>query len=199
MYPIAFQKNDVRLSMMGELLVESINKSFTTELTDDLLDFMAVKIDVIAKKFDSIEEFDKTLTKAESMLKFEPVSKDGEDPDIPEDVVEAFKVIAESRVKAYHLLFVSHGYAVIFNKWSKENNIDELIDTRYLFDCDNLRADYTNIYTAFIRLCARLRNRTPNPEVEGSDASYREDFRNCKILATRLRSFSMISDGKELY
>lgn len=198
LFPIAYQKTDVRLRMVGELLVESLNASFTTEITDDFLESMSIKIDAIAKKFETIEEFDKALAGAEEMLNFEPVSKDDEE-EIPEHLVESFKTIAMNRVQAYHLMFVAHGYPVIFDQWSVDNNINELIETRYLFDCDDLRADYTNIYTAFIRLCARLRNRTPNPDVEGSENQYRDDFRNCKLLATRLRSFAMIADDEEQY
>lgn len=195
--PIAIQKNDPRFREVGEVFVDALNRSFTNEISDDFLEGIAHRIDIASKKFDSIEEFDMVLNDVESQLNYEPVLKEG--AEVTEDIIESFKAIALSRVKAYRLMFVSYGYPVIYAKWADDNNINELIDTRYLFEDDELRSEYTNIYTAFIRLCAGLRNRTPDPEVEGSETKYRDDFRNCKLLVTRLRSFSMIADGEEQY
>lgn len=195
--PIAIQKNDPRFREVGGIFVDALNQSFTNEISDDFLEGIAHRIDIASKKFGSIEEFDAVLNDVESQLNYEPVMKDC--AEVTEDIIESFKAIALARVKAYRLMFVSYGYPVIYEKWADDNNINELIDTRYLFSDDDLRSEYTNIYTAFIRLCAGLRNRTPDPEVEGSEIKYRDDFRNFKLLVTRLRSFSMIADGEEQY
>lgn len=196
--PIAYKKSDVRIQKIGELLVKAINSSLTDEITDDFLVFVSSSIGRIAREFETLEEFDRALDAAESSLNFECIHTEIGDG-ITEQLIESFEIVSKARVRAYRALFIMEGYPNIFDKWSLDNNTDEIISTRYIFDCRDLSKEYETLYTEFIRLCARLRNRTPNPEIEGSDIKYREDFTHCKLLTTRLRSFEMISDSKEKY
>lgn len=179
----------------GDYLVESGN-------------FDSAKLSYIispaSKKFKTIAEFDMFISKISGCLRFQDCDDNDEAVGETKSLLDVDPNGSKEQqgiamlVTMYRDVFRYLAYQEIFDQQYHELDIETLLNSRYVFEDEDIQAEYTNLDTALVRVCGRLRN--SRLHIDDGSASldrFAENFRNLLMLQTRIRSFSYIADSVE--
>ncbi len=189
--PVVNQRREV----LGDIFLNFLNSStIEKSITKNI-----PKLIALATEYTDLKDFNTDMDAVLSALHFSSTIEGMEQPPYKAQHVTSASLTIRSEVAVLACAFRAYSYPTIFASWFEDNNAENYTDYRLRFEDSDLEIEYSNLYIAFIRLCAKLRNQSIRPDVVNSLPDYEASFLNCKLLLTRLKSLEMICDSKEKY